>query len=152
MLSCDDEQGRAPCGGGAGWARETLGSREVVLDPAWRYGGDLLDAAHAVVSSAGGGAEAPRRAAGPPTRVRFWRSDNERAEAQAVAREIESTLAEGELKMADLCIAVPRGGGRQGAIAAALEERRIPHRIAGPGLLLQTSRGAGRDRLAPLAR
>ena len=132
VLSCDDEQGRAPCGGGAGWVRETLGSPEVVLDPAWRYGGDLLDAAHTVVSSAGGGAEAPRRAAGPPTRVRFWRSDNERAEAQAVAREIESTLAEGELKMADLCIAVPRGGGRQRAIAAALEERRIPHRIAGP--------------------
>jgi ATP-dependent DNA helicase UvrD/PcrA len=132
VLSCDDEQGRAQCAGGAGWARETLEGEEIVLEPAWRYGGDLLDAAHAVVSSAGAGVEVPRRAAGPPTRVRFWRSDNERAEAQAVAREIESALAGGELKMADVCIAVPRGGGRQRAIAAALEERRIPHRIAGP--------------------
>jgi DNA helicase II / ATP-dependent DNA helicase PcrA len=103
----------------------------VMLEPSWRYGGDLLDAAHAVVSSAGPG-EVPRRAAGPPTRVRFWRSDNERAEAQAVAREIESVLAGGEVRMADVCIAVPRGGGRQRTIAAALEERRIPHRLAGP--------------------
>jgi len=133
VLACDDEQGRAHCSGGAGWARETLGGpEEIILEPAWRYGGDLLDAAHAVVASAGAGAEVPRRAAGPPTRVRFWRSDNERAEAQAVAREIEAVLAGGELRMADLCIAVPRGGGRQRAVAAALEERRIPHRLAGP--------------------
>jgi len=133
VLSCDDEQGRAHCSGGAGWARETFdGPEEIVLEPAWRYGGDLLDAAHAVVASAGAGGEAPRRAAGPPTRVRFWRSDNERAEAQAVAREIEAVLAGGELRMAELCIAVPRGGGRQRAVAAALEERRIPHRLAGP--------------------
>jgi DNA helicase-2/ATP-dependent DNA helicase PcrA len=133
VLSCDDEQGRAQCAGGAGWVREAFDRpEEVVLDPAWRYGGDLLDAAHAVVASAGAGAEAPRRAAGPPTRVRFWRSDNERAEAQAVAREIDSVLAGGELQMADICIGVPRGEGRQRAVAAALEERRIPHRIAGP--------------------
>ena len=133
VLGCDDEQGRAHCAGGAGWARETLGDpEEIVLEPAWRYGDDLLDAAHAVVSSAGGGTEIPRRAAGPPTEVRFWRSDNERAEAQAVAREIESALAGGELKMADVCIAMPRGDGRQRTIAAALEERRIPHRLAGP--------------------
>ncbi|MGH2984515.1 MAG: UvrD-helicase domain-containing protein, partial [Solirubrobacterales bacterium] len=57
VLSCDDEQGRPHCAGGAGWARETLESpEEVVLEPAWRYGGDVLDAAHAVVSSAGAGA------------------------------------------------------------------------------------------------
>jgi DNA helicase II / ATP-dependent DNA helicase PcrA len=133
VLSCDDDQARAPGAGGAEWARQALGGlEEVVLEPSWRYGGDLLDAAHAVVAPAKRDAEVPRRAAGPATRVRFWRSDNERAEAQAVAREIESALAAGELRMEDVCIAVPRGGGRQRVIAAALEERRIPHRLAGP--------------------
>jgi DNA helicase-2/ATP-dependent DNA helicase PcrA len=133
VLACDDDQGRARCAGGAGWAREVLsGPETIVLGAARRYGGDLLDAAHAVVATAGTDTEIPRRAAGPPTRVRFWRSDNERAEAQAVAREIESKLAGGEVRMAEICVAVPRGGGRQRAIAAALEERRIPHRLAGP--------------------
>jgi superfamily I DNA/RNA helicase/RecB family exonuclease len=133
VLACDDEQARGSCTGAAEWAREILADPdEVVLEPSWRYGGDLLDVAHAVVASAGRGTDVPRRAAGPPTRVRFWSSDNERAEAQAVAREIESAIAGGELRMEDVCVAVPRGGGRQRAIAAALEERRIPHRLAGP--------------------
>src|SRR5262245_43500891 len=81
VVACDDEQARAGCTGASGWARETLKGEEVVLEASWRYGGDLLDASHAVVGPAGGGTELARRAAGPSTRVRFWSSANERAEA-----------------------------------------------------------------------
>ncbi|HEU4980892.1 MAG TPA: ATP-dependent DNA helicase, partial [Solirubrobacterales bacterium] len=70
-------------------------------------------------------------------RVRFWRGANERAEAQAVARDIESALAAGEVRMEEICVAVPRGEGRARAIAAALEERRVPHRLTGPGAFFQ---------------
>jgi DNA helicase-2/ATP-dependent DNA helicase PcrA len=137
VLSCDDEQGRAPCGGATAWARRTIGGSEITLEPTWRYGGDLLDAAHAVVAPAGGMSETPRRAAGPTTRVRFWSGTNERAEAQAVARDIEAALAAGEVKMEDICVAVPGRGGPARAIAAALEERRVPYRLSGPGAFFQ---------------
>ena len=142
VVTCDDEQARAQCGAASAWARTTFGADAITLEPAWRYGGDLLDAAHAVVApssnrvapaSSREGAEVTRRAAGPPTRVRFWVGVNERAEAQAVARDIETALAAGEVKMEQICVAVPPGGGRARAVAAALEERRVPYRLTGPG-------------------
>ena len=39
--------------------------------------------------------------------------------------------------MEEVCVAVPRGGGRARAIAAALEERRVPYRLTGPGAFFQ---------------
>ena len=66
-----------------------------------------------------------RRASGGETRVGFWRCANERAEAQAVAREIESVLAQGEARIDRICVAIPPGGSRERTIAAALEERRV---------------------------
>jgi DNA helicase-2/ATP-dependent DNA helicase PcrA len=137
VLSCDDEQGRAPCGGATAWARTAIDPAEITLEPTWRYGGDLLDAAHAVVARAAPGADLLRRAAGPATRVRFWCGTNERAEAQAVARDIEAALAAGEVKIDEICVAVPRGGVPARAIAAALEERRVPYRLTGPGAFFQ---------------
>jgi DNA helicase II / ATP-dependent DNA helicase PcrA len=137
VISCDDEQARAPCGPASAWARRTLSPEEVSLEPAWRYGGDLLDAAHAVVAQAERSAALSRRAAGPSTRVRFWVGTNERAEAQAAARDIETALADGKVKMGEICVAVPSGGGRARAIAAALEERRVPYRLTGPGAFFQ---------------
>jgi DNA helicase II / ATP-dependent DNA helicase PcrA len=137
VLSCDDEQGRGPCDAASAWARQAIGPSEVTLEPTWRYGGDLLDAAHAVVAPAAGGGVVPRRAAGPATRVRFWSGTNERAEAQAVARDIEAALAAGEVTMERICVAVPRDGAPARAIAAALEERRVPYRLSGPGAFFQ---------------
>jgi DNA helicase-2/ATP-dependent DNA helicase PcrA len=137
VIACDDEQARAACGAASAWARQALSPGEITLEPSWRYGGDLLDAAHAVVAQPERSAEVDRRAAGPPTRVRFWCGTNERAEAQAVARDIETALAAGEVKMEDVCVAVPSGGGRARGIAAALEERRVPYRLTGPGAFFQ---------------
>src|SRR3954454_15684024 len=142
VIACDDEQARAACGAASAWARQALSPDEVTLEPSWRYGGDLLDAAHAVVAQSERTAGVDRRAAGPPTRVRFWCGTNERAEAQAVARDIETALAAGEVKLEEVCVAVPRGGGRARGIAAALEERRVPYRLTGPGAFFQ--RPAGR--------
>src|SRR3954454_5275954 len=137
VIACDDEQARAACGAASAWARQALSPDEVTLEPSWRYGGDLLDAAHAVVAQSERTAGVDRRAAGPPTRVRFWCGTNERAEAQAVARDIETALAAGEVKMEEVCVAVPSGGGRARGIAAALEERRVPYRLTGPGAFFQ---------------
>jgi DNA helicase-2/ATP-dependent DNA helicase PcrA len=137
VISCDDEQARAHCAPASAWVRTALAPAEIALDPSWRYGGDLLDAAYAVVAPAERGTEPPRRAAGPPTRVRFWCGTNERAEAQAVARDIEAALAAGDVKMEEICVAVPPAAGRARAIAAALEERRVPYRLTGPGAFFQ---------------
>ena len=63
--------------------------------------------------------------------VRFWRCEGERAQAQAAAREIESRLSAGETLPERICVVVG-GGWRQGRlVAAALEERSVPFRVAG---------------------
>src|SRR3954454_4843092 len=61
VLACDDEQGRGPCDAASAWARHAIGTRDLNLEPTWRYGGDLLDASHAVVEAATRVSEGPRR-------------------------------------------------------------------------------------------
>src|SRR3954452_1796147 len=46
VISCDDEQARAHCGRASEWIRTALGAGEIALEPSWRYGGDLMDAAY----------------------------------------------------------------------------------------------------------
>ena len=138
VLACDDDQGRARCGGASEWAREALpGIAELTLEASFRYGGDLLDAAHTVLAGDGKAAGGRRRARGGQTKVGFWRSANERAEAQAVAREIESVLAQGEARVDGICVAIPPGASRERTIAAALEERRVPYRLLAAGAFFQ---------------
>jgi DNA helicase-2/ATP-dependent DNA helicase PcrA len=68
--------------------------------------------------------------------VRQWRCDNERAQAQAVAREAEHLLATGA-SPETICVLVedPATGG--GPVAAAMEERGVPFHMAGPAALFQ---------------
>ena len=68
--------------------------------------------------------------------VRHWCCTNERAQAQAVAREIEHLLAEGATPES-ICVLVedPATGG--GAVSAAMEEREIPFHLSGPAALFQ---------------
>jgi len=63
--------------------------------------------------------------------VRFWRCANERAEAQAVAREVEHRLAAGTSRPEDICILTGASARESRLVAAALEERNIPFRSAG---------------------
>ncbi len=79
-------------------------------------------------------------------RVRFWRCQGERAEAQAAAREIEQLLAAGETQPERICV-IAASGWRQGRlVAAALEERSVPFRVAGDASFFQ--RPEVRDALA----
>ncbi len=81
-----------------------------------------------------------------PQAVRFWRCENDRAQAQAAAREIEHLLAAGEVRPERICV-IAGSGWREGRlVAAALEERSVPFRFAGDAALFQ--RPEVRDALA----
>jgi DNA helicase-2/ATP-dependent DNA helicase PcrA len=68
--------------------------------------------------------------------VRFWRCVNERAQAQAVAREAEHLLAGGASPEA-ICVLVGDPAADGGTVAAAMEERGIPFHLSGPAALFQ---------------
>ncbi len=68
--------------------------------------------------------------------VRFWRCVNERAQAQAVAREVEHLLAGGTSPEA-ICVLVEDPAADGGTVAAAMEERGIPFHLSGPAALFQ---------------
>jgi superfamily I DNA/RNA helicase/RecB family exonuclease len=68
--------------------------------------------------------------------VRFWRCRNERAQAQAVAREVEHLVAAGNNPEA-ICVLLAEPAGQGGAVAAAMEERGIPFHLSGPTALFQ---------------
>ncbi len=78
--------------------------------------------------------ELDRRFREPP--VRFWSCGNERAQAQAVAREVEHLIATGTAPE-KICVAIGDPAQRGGAVAAAMEERGIPFHLSGPAALFQ---------------
>ncbi len=78
-------------------------------------------------------------------RLRFWRCTNERAQAQATAREVEHLLA-GGAAADDICVLLPDPALEGGAVSAAMEERGIPFHLAGPAALFQ--RAEVRDAIA----
>jgi DNA helicase-2/ATP-dependent DNA helicase PcrA len=77
--------------------------------------------------------------------VRFWRCANERAQAQAVAADVARLLREGVApeRVAVLVRSVRNEGQ---AVAVALEERAVPHRLVGDSAFFQ--RAEVRDVLA----
>ncbi len=66
----------------------------------------------------------------------FWSCDNERAQAQAVAREAEHLVAGGTAPE-QICVLFADPGRQGGAVAAAMEERGIPFHLSGPTALFQ---------------
>jgi DNA helicase-2/ATP-dependent DNA helicase PcrA len=68
--------------------------------------------------------------------VRHWRCANERAQAQAVAREVEHLLVGGTSPEA-ICVLVDDPVGSGGPVSAAMEERGIAFHLAGPAALFQ---------------
>jgi DNA helicase-2/ATP-dependent DNA helicase PcrA len=69
-------------------------------------------------------------------KLRLWRCTNERAQAQAVAREVEHLLV-GETSPQAICVLVDDPAASGGTVAAAMEERGIPFHLAGPAALFQ---------------
>jgi DNA helicase-2/ATP-dependent DNA helicase PcrA len=97
-------------------------------------GGGLDDGWFAELHPEGEVLELERRFRSPTTR--FWSCRNERAQAQAVAREVEHLLAAGTGPEA-ICVLVDEPARRGGAVAAAMEERGIPFHLSGPEALFQ---------------
>lgn len=69
-------------------------------------------------------------------RLRFWQCTNERAQAQAAAREVEHLLAAGA-DPEGICVVVADPSQQGGAVAAAMEERGVPFHLAGAAALFQ---------------
>jgi len=68
--------------------------------------------------------------------VRFWSCGNERAQAQAVAREVEHLLSEGA-PPETIGVLIDDPAANAGPVSAAMEERGVPFHLAGPAALFQ---------------
>ncbi len=113
----------------------THGNVVCACDPAqatrrWRGGGAAALAAFRAAHP-----DATEVELGPSLRrprvTRFWRCENDRAQAQAAAREIEHLLAAGEVRAERICVIAGSGWRESRLVAAALEERSVPFRFAG---------------------
>ncbi len=121
------------------------GFRLVRLERSFRCPQVVLDAARAVVEpNPQRIAKALHGRAGGE--IRFWRCLNERAQAQSVAAEIEAALAAGAAGPASICVLVRSVRDEGQAVAVALEERAVPHRLVGAAAFFQ--RAEIRDVLA----
>jgi DNA helicase-2/ATP-dependent DNA helicase PcrA len=121
------------------FAEELPGARTVTLRRSVRSGRRILDAGAAVCPP-------PRKLTGASGgRVRFWRCRSERAQAQAVAAEIERLLTDG-VPPEEVCVLVRSVKDEASVVAAALEERAVPFRTCGAAAYFQ--RAEVRDVLA----
>lgn len=141
-LACDLIPGSGQ-GGGIEWAHGAIeGLEEITLEGCHRHGDEISRVALAAadVEETTPPADEDRGS----DAVSFWLCENERAEAQATAREIESMLSSGT-PGGEICIALADARSER-EVAAALTERHIPFRsIEGRGFL---SRAKVRDAIA----
>ena len=93
-----------------------------------------------------GAEEAPPAAAGEAGELLFWRCANERGQAQSVAGDIERLTGREGVAPGDIVVLVPAVWREGQALAVALEERAVPHRVVGAAAFFQ--RAEIRDLLA----
>jgi DNA helicase-2/ATP-dependent DNA helicase PcrA len=111
--------------------------RTVRLTRAFRGGPRLHAAAEAVVAAVADRLEKEPEAFAPgPDDVRFWRCANERAQAQAVAGEVERLVRSG-VAAEDVAVLVRSVRVEGQALAVALEERAVPYRLVGARAFFQ---------------
>ncbi len=133
-------RGAAECA--EAWFRESHPDAETTaLGEQRRAGGSIAVAIGALASE-----PEPSEPGQAPGSVRFWRCRGERAEAQASARDIEQQLAAGATLPERICVIVASGWRQGRLVAAALEERSVPFRVAGDASFFQ--RPEVRDALA----
>jgi DNA helicase-2/ATP-dependent DNA helicase PcrA len=130
-------------GGTAGEVRDPLGAlaREtIVLTRAWRSPHAVMTAASAVVAALAPDERSGKPAAGDDARpggtVAFWRTPNERAQAQAVAADVER-LVRGGTDPARIAVLVRSVRHEGQALAVALAERAVAHRLVGDAAFFQ---------------
>jgi DNA helicase-2/ATP-dependent DNA helicase PcrA len=78
--------------------------------------------------------------------VSFWRCANDRAQAQSVAADVERLIAREGVAPEQIAVLVPAVSRDGQAVAVALEERAVPHRVIGEAAFYQ--RAEIRDVLA----
>jgi DNA helicase-2/ATP-dependent DNA helicase PcrA len=144
----DDEALRRPRGGARknvlDFQRDYTGTTVVTLERSHRSGRRVLAAACAVAAPSLERIE-KRLRGGPGGKVRFWRCRSARAEAQAVAAEIERLVLRGE-DPGEVCVLVESVSGDGQVVGSALEERAVPFRLTGASAYFQ--RAEVRDVLA----
>ncbi|MGA9856974.1 MAG: ATP-dependent DNA helicase [Solirubrobacteraceae bacterium] len=118
-------------------------TRVITLEESQRCSALVRDAARAALGAAEPGAAGTTTDAGD---VELWRCANERAQAQAVAVDIERVLARESAAPPRIAVLVPEIRHEGQAIGVALEERTIPHRLIGEAAFFQ--RAEIRDVLA----
>ena len=123
-------------------------TKEVRLEESFRSGERILRAAEAVIEPAPDRIPKALRARpeAPGGEVAFWRCATERAQAQAVAAEVERLVAREDVAPEDVCVLVRSVRGEGQAVAVAFEERAVPYRLAGAAAFFQ--RAEVRDLLA----
>ncbi len=121
------------------------GARTITLERTHRGGGAIATAARAVVEPIADRLEKPLDAEGDGA-VAFWRASNERAQAQAVAADIERLVTREGVAPEDIAVLVRSVKGEGQTVAVALEERAVPYRVAGAAAFFQ--RAEVRDLLA----
>ena len=125
----------------AEWPAATV----VRLGQSYRSGEEILRAARAVVAPVEHRIDkALTGEAGGD--VAFWRCTTERAQAQAVAAEVERLVAREDVAPEDVCVLVRSVRGEGQAVAVAFEERAVPYRLSGASAFFQ--RAEVRDLLA----
>src|SRR4051794_7845180 len=117
----------------------------VVLAKSRRVSRPLLEAAEQVIAPSVDRIEKKLSGAGAGE-VRFWRCQSERAQAQAVAAEVEQIVERKRVAAGDIAVFVPSLKDDGPLVAAALEERAIPFRLVGGAAYFQ--RAEVRDLLA----
>ena len=120
-------------------------ARVVRLERGRRAGERIVTAARAVVAPLEDRLEKEVEAA-PGGEVAFWRCASERAQAQAVAAEVERLVAREGVAHEDVCVLVRSVHAEGQAVAVAFEERAVPHQLAGAAAFFQ--RAEVRDLLA----
>ena len=118
---------------------EAPGTRIVTLARSLRCPERVLQAACAILERT-----APEGA--PGGELELWRCANDRAQAQSVARDIERLIARESVEPGRIAVLVPDAAREGQAVALALEERAVAHRLIGEAAFFQ--RAEIRDVLA----
>ena len=82
----------------------------------------------------------------PAGEVAFWSCASERAQAQAVAAEVERLISREDVAPEDVCVLVRSVRAEGQAVAVAFEERAVPYHLSGAAAFFQ--RAEVRDLLA----
>ncbi len=125
----------------AEWPEATV----IRLEHSYRSGERILQAAAAVAEKAPDRIEKVLHGE-PGGEVAFWRCASERAQAQAVAAEVERLISREDVAPEDVCVLVRSVRGEGQAVAVAFEERAVPYRLSGAAAFFQ--RAEVRDLLA----